>query len=116
DTLILQNLADVAEGRHGLLPGLLQGSDVPFRMRIVHVHERGQFDVRHRCPRIHVTGAAATTSDYGDAHGVIRTGDGPDRLAGGGRDGTHYEVTSIHWSPCAAKLSRGRTLLYSLNR
>ena len=99
DALVLENLADVAEGRHGLFPAPLQGSDVAFRMRIVHVHERGQFDVRHGCPRIHVAGAAATTSDHRDAHGVIGTGDGPDRLAGGSRDGTHYEVTSIHGSP-----------------
>ena len=114
DVLVVEHLADVAEGRDRLLVLLDQVPVVPFRVRIVDVDQRGQLDVRLGGPRAHVAGASSAAADHRDPDRVIGTVLSAHDAAGSSGGRAHKEVSSIHpnSSLFPGEILRRRSQLY----
>ena len=96
DGLVVQHLADVAEGRYRGQILALQLSVITLRVRIVDIDERGELDVRLRNPGIHVAGTASAASHHGNAHRIIRAAGTLHHLGGRRAGRAHHKTTTVH--------------------
>ena len=98
DRLILQQLAEVGEGRRLLLRGGFHLGGALGEDGFVHVAERRHLHVGQFAVTVDVIAAAPAQAHAGDAHGIVgaRGRGAPERRSG--RRRTHQEVPSIHRS------------------
>ena len=95
DALVVEQLAEVGEGRRPLLAGRLDHLAAAVDDRLIDVAQRRDLDVGHLQVRGDVRLAAAVESDDGHADGVVRTLQRARLERRRQRDRAHQEVPAI---------------------